>query len=110
MKILQLYQSLNNLHAAIPRRFFKNGYSFPPLRVGCVLTHRCNLRCAMCFVWKHGDSQLAEKELTTDEWKHVIDQIPNHAIVTFTGGEPLVRKDLRELLIYACRKHRVHLV
>jgi len=110
LKVTKLYQKINDLHSAVPRRFFKNGYAFPPLRVGCVLTHRCNLRCAMCFVWKRGDAELAGRELTTAEWKAVIDQIPRHAIVTFTGGEPLVRKDLHELLIHAARKHRVHLV
>ncbi|HPQ39389.1 MAG TPA: radical SAM protein [bacterium] len=110
MKITRLYQLMNDLHSAVPRRFFASGYAFPPLRVGCVLTHRCNLRCAMCFVWKHGEAELAGSELSTDEWKAVIDQIPQQAIVTFTGGEPLVRRDLPELLEHACRSHRVHLV
>lgn len=110
MKITRIYKSLNDLHAVIPRRLSRSGYAFPPMRVGCVLTHRCNLRCAMCFVWQRGQGEMAARELSTDEWKKVIDQIPRFAIVTFTGGEPLVRKDLTELLTYACRSHRVHLV
>lgn len=65
----------------------------------------------MCFVWKHGDDrELPKKELTTAEWKSVFDQIPSQAIITMTGGEPLVRADFRELLLHACAHHRVHLV
>lgn len=94
----------------MPKHLFPGGYALPPLRVGCVLTHRCNLRCAMCFVWQHGNRDSAKDELTTAEWKSVIDQIPGQAIVTFTGGEPLVRADIRELLDHACGAHRVHLV
>ncbi len=110
MKVTKLYQLINSLHTAVPRRLFPGGYALPPLRVGCVLTHRCNLKCAMCFVWKHGSNELSQKELTTDEWKSVFDQIPSQAIITMTGGEPLVRSDFSELLKYACRHHRVHLV
>ena len=109
MNISTLYRSINDLHAALPR-LLNSGYAFPPLRVGCVLTHRCNLRCSMCFVWKHGDKDLAGKELNTQDWLKIFKQIPGFSIITFTGGEPLVRKDLPELLKAACRNHRVHLV
>jgi MoaA/NifB/PqqE/SkfB family radical SAM enzyme len=106
-----LYQRINSLHTVIPKTLFPGGYAFPPMRVGCVLTHRCNLRCAMCFVWKHGDDrELPKKELSTSEWKSVFDQVPSQAIITMTGGEPLVRADFRELLMHACARHRVHLV
>ncbi len=108
-KITTLYQKINDLHAALPRRFGK-GYALPPLRVGCVLSHRCNLRCSMCFVWKRGITGLDKRELSTLEWLGIIRQIPSFAIVTFTGGEPLIRPDIRELLAAASRSHRVHLV
>ncbi len=64
----------------------------------------------MCFVWKHGSEALKKGELTTDEWKDIFRQVPKSAIITFTGGEPFVRKDLPELLKAACENHRVHLV
>ncbi len=64
----------------------------------------------MCFVWQHGDKDLSRNELTTEEWKSVIDQIPGQSIVTFTGGEPLIRVDIRNLLDHSCQGHRVHLV
>ena len=80
-----------------------SGYAFPPLRVGCVLTHRCNLQCSMCFVWKRGSKRQEREELTTSEWISIFDQTPRYAIITFTGGEPLVRQDFVQLLTHACR-------
>jgi len=108
-EIPQLYRFINDMHTAIPKKL-GNGYAFPPLRVGCVLTHRCNLKCSMCFVWKRGLNGLEKGELTTSEWLDIFRQIPRYSIITFTGGEPLIRKDIHELLDAACKKHRVHLV
>ena len=111
MKVTRLYQKIISWHTRLPQMIFPNGYAFPPMRVGCVLTHRCHLRCAMCFVWQHGkDKELLANELTTDEWKSVFDQMPSQAIVTMTGGEPLLRADIRDLLKHASQNHRVHLV
>lgn len=107
--ISSIYRRINDLHAAIPK-WIGNGWAFPPLRVGCVLTHRCNLRCKMCFVWKHGVDGLEKGELSTDEWLGIFKQIPASAIITFTGGEPLARADLPTLLEAACRRNRVHFV
>ncbi|MBN1552169.1 radical SAM protein [bacterium] len=108
-KIPDIYRKINDLHAWLPKKFGR-GYALPPLRVGCVLTHRCNLKCSMCFVWKHGSKDLMVNELTTSEWLSIFEQIPTFSIITFTGGEPLVRKDFNLLIEAACKKHRVHLV
>lgn len=54
--------------------------------------------------------QQMEGELTTEEWKSVIDQIPKLSLITFTGGEPFVRKDFMELLTYASRRARTHFI
>jgi hypothetical protein len=44
-----------------------------------------------------------DRELTTEEWKHVLDACWQAGIphVTFTGGEPTLRQDLAELVGYA---------
>jgi MoaA/NifB/PqqE/SkfB family radical SAM enzyme len=44
-----------------------------------------------------------DRELTTEEWKHVLDACWQAGIphVTFTGGEPTLREDLAELVGYA---------
>lgn len=79
-----------------------------PLRYFLELTYRCNLACPYCYV----GSERNKKELTTDEWKSVIDQIPFYGIVTLVGGEPLIRKDFVEILEYVCRRvwGKVHVV
>ncbi|MFB0558041.1 MAG: radical SAM protein [Candidatus Bathyarchaeia archaeon] len=56
-------------------------------------TNRCNLGCIHC----HQDSgETAERELTTEEAFEVIDRMGEAglSILTFSGGEPLVRKDV----------------
>ena len=56
-------------------------------------TNRCNLSCIHC----HQDSgETAERELSTDEAFEVIDRMGEAglSILTFSGGEPLVRKDV----------------
>ena len=43
------------------------------------------------------------KELSTEDWKEIIDRCQKAGIpqLTFTGGEPTIRKDLVELVDYA---------
>src|SRR5689334_16504820 len=69
-----------------------------PLALIAELTHRCPLHCVYCS----NPMQLAEvkSELSTDEWKHVFAQGGNLGMLHahFTGGEPLARTDLVELV------------
>jgi hypothetical protein len=48
-------------------------------------------------------SRRAARELSTDEWKRILEVARNAGIphVTFTGGEPCRRKDLAELILHA---------
>ena len=64
-------------------------------------TGRCNLRCKMCNIPKP-ENRLRD-ELTTAEVKKVIDQIADLRInhLTFSGGEPLLREDIFDLVTYA---------
>ena len=50
-----------------------------------------------------GQVHSEEKELSTEDWKRIIDKCRAAGIpqVTFTGGEPTVRDDLVELVEYA---------
>ncbi len=61
----------------------------------------CNQKCLHCYA--AGQSYADKKELTTQEWKEVIDKCKNAGIpqLTFTGGEPTRRDDLPELIDYA---------
>ncbi len=70
-----------------------------PLRVDLALTYKCNNKCTKCYV----ESTREIKELSTEEWKQVLDNLWDIGVphVTFTGGEPTLRKDLPELVEYA---------
>jgi MoaA/NifB/PqqE/SkfB family radical SAM enzyme len=69
------------------------------------VTDRCNLKCRMCGVYEHDPADSSE-ELSTEEWKAVIDSaaILRTMIISFTGGEPLVRSDIFDLIDYTRRK------
>ena len=73
-----------------------------PLRVDMALTFRCQNSCVHCYA---GGSHETD-ELTTAQWKQVIDKLHGVGvfILTFTGGEPTLRDDLPELLIYGQNK------
>jgi radical SAM protein with 4Fe4S-binding SPASM domain len=65
-----------------------------PITIVWNFTNRCNLNCLHC----HQDSSPTSSatELTTSQAFKVIDNMSNAgvAILTFSGGEPLLRKDL----------------
>ncbi|MGM8888583.1 radical SAM protein, partial [Psychrobacter sp. 1U2] len=72
-----------------------------PLWLLAELTYRCPLQCPYCS--NPLDYAQYQEELTTDEWYDVFDQARQMGAVQlgFSGGEPLVRKDLEELVAYA---------
>lgn len=60
----------------------------------------CNLRCLHCYA--AGQEHSNEAELTTDDWKKIMDKLREACVpqITFTGGEPTMRDDLIELIEY----------
>ena len=73
----------------------------PPEHVYFSLTNRCNLRCQMCEVSRSPSSK--EEELSTAQVKDIILQTKGMGIrhLIFSGGEPLLREDLTEILGFA---------
>ena len=61
----------------------------------------CNQKCVHCYA--AGQNYAEQKELSTDEWKKIIDKCKKAYIpqLTFTGGEPTIRRDLVELIDYS---------
>jgi len=70
----------------------------PPLALLAELTHRCPLRCPYCS--NPLDLSRASAELDTVTWKRVLSEAAALGVlqVHFSGGEPLVRRDLAELV------------
>jgi radical SAM protein with 4Fe4S-binding SPASM domain len=76
-----------------------------PLRMDLALTFRCQNDCVHCYAGGPHETP----ELSTVQWKSVIDKLSEIGvfILTFTGGEPTLREDLPELLLYAQKKGMV---
>jgi len=74
-----------------------------PVLSEIAVTYRCQNRCFFCYA-SSPDRGREVPEMTTDEVKLVLDKIVNQArvpTVSFTGGEPTLRKDLPELIAHA---------
>lgn len=65
------------------------------------LTYNCNLKCPHCYVAKQD-----RKELDSGAYKTIIDDLERMQVVNiiFTGGEVFVRKDVLDIIEYACQK------
>jgi radical SAM protein with 4Fe4S-binding SPASM domain len=75
-----------------------------PYRLDLALTYRCNNDCAHCYNVEHPSLKNGAKdELSTGDWKHVLDKAWELGIphIIFTGGEPTLRDDLPELVAHA---------
>jgi organic radical activating enzyme len=70
-----------------------------PLRIDCALTYRVPKGTKPDVA----PAKRAPRELTTDEWRAVLDKCWQAGIphVTFTGGEPTLREDLPLLIEHA---------
>ncbi|MFH1491647.1 MAG: 12,18-didecarboxysiroheme deacetylase [Pseudomonadota bacterium] len=68
------------------------------------VTRACNLKCIHCYA--HATERSHERELTTKEGMAMLDDLAAFGVpvVLFSGGEPLVRRDLVELASYAVGK------
>jgi MoaA/NifB/PqqE/SkfB family radical SAM enzyme len=77
-----------------------------PFYASFKLTSRCHFGCPFCNVKKQ-----PVKDLTTDEVKAIMRNLSNSSVLmaSFEGGEPLLRSDIEELLIFA-RKCKFYLL
>ncbi|WP_035104208.1 12,18-didecarboxysiroheme deacetylase [Desulfohalovibrio reitneri] len=68
------------------------------------MTRRCNLRCIHCYA--QAVDEEGRDEISTPQAKEIIDDLADYGapVMLFSGGEPLVRRDLTELASYATSK------
>ena len=73
-----------------------------PSRMDLAITYRCQNNCGFCYAdCAQRKSEMIE--LSTEQWKRIIDILWQNGVpqIVFTGGEPLLRTDLVELVKYA---------
>ena len=71
-----------------------------PLNVSYFITNKCDLRCDYCNI---PETRGHHEQMTTDEIKAMLDEFHSQGMVKFScsGGEPLLRADLGEVLDHA---------
>ncbi len=82
---------------------FEAAAGFVPLVVSWNVTLKCNFKCPHCYI--NATEKLPE-ELSTEEAKMLIDQIAevSRPLLILSGGEPLLRPDLFEIIRYGKTK------
>lgn len=75
-----------------------------PLVMSYNVTRECNMKCSHCYI--NATDQKLQDELTTQEAKELIDQIyqVSSPLLILSGGEPLLRPDIFELIEYGSKK------
>jgi 12,18-didecarboxysiroheme deacetylase len=68
------------------------------------VTRACNLNCVHCYA--RAVERTKEKELTYNQGIALLDDLADFGVpvILFSGGEPLMRRDLPELAHYAVKK------
>ena len=86
-------------------QFLKKEVLFERLDEPCEVVHleisnRCNMACPYCYV-----HEKCGRELSTEQWQAILDALASYGIfqVTFGGGEPTLREDLKDLALHARR-------
>ena len=78
-----------------------------PYEIELDVTYRCNLKCKMCYVpdWNKKNSH-SKDSLSTTRIKALIDEFVEIGVksIVITGGEPLLRNDIYEIIKYISKK------
>lgn len=77
-----------------------------PFSLVVSVSFRCNSRCQTCGVWRKPSD-----DMSAAEWEQVFARLGRApAYITFTGGEPFLRRDLDEIVLSACRHCRPSMI
>ncbi|MEK6563872.1 MAG: radical SAM/SPASM domain-containing protein [Candidatus Omnitrophota bacterium] len=83
---------INSLNIA-KRVIFKKGL---PLHLVFFVTSKCSFHCNHCYYWHRINQERIE--LSLDEIEKIVNHLSSILSVSFTGGEPFLRKDLHEIV------------
>lgn len=101
MKLELLLMRLTSRKAlSLMRRFLTPN---APIHAQWFLTDRCNYECRSCGVWR---SKKPHFELPTEEVKAGLDALEKVGVaeIVLSGGNPLLREDIDEIIEYASRR------
>lgn len=70
------------------------------MEASVIVTYRCPMRCKMCNIWKHPSD--VENEISARD----LEKMPEVNLTNITGGEPLIRDDLDELIEVISKRSR----
>src|SRR5512138_1806472 len=86
------------------RHMVEADFDLAPFTIAWEVTRACAFACVHCRA--DAQHQRDPRELMTDEGYHLIDRIKDfgNPILIFTGGDPMMRPDLFELIQYASDK------
>lgn len=85
-------------------RLAEANFDLAPFTVAWEVTRACAFACRHCRA--EAQPQRDPRELTTSEAFHLLDQIKRFGdpILVITGGDPMMRRDLYEIIRYAVQK------
>jgi radical SAM protein with 4Fe4S-binding SPASM domain len=77
---------------------------YVPLVMSWNVTRECNMKCSHCYI--NATEKKLANELSTQEGKELMDQIcqVSKPLLILSGGEPLLRPDIYELIKYGTSK------
>lgn len=96
--LLMNKREFNAVYHLLGARIFGKRF---PLVVGWAITNRCNSKCLYCTCWK-----TQKEELRTEQIFPIIDELAKMGTqsINFTGGEPLIREDIGQIINYTKSK------
>jgi len=94
---MQLKDKIYSLKALAEVKFLRKRI---PLAVRWQLTNSCPSRCLYCNLW-----QIPAPEMTTQQIFSILDTLAAMGTkqVSFSGGEPMLREDLGQIIDYTCK-------
>jgi AdoMet-dependent heme synthase len=86
------------------RRMVQADFDLAPFTIAWEVTRACAFACKHCRA--DAQHQRDPRELSTEEGFRLIDRLAvfGSPILVFTGGDPMMRRDLFDLIAYAARK------
>jgi radical SAM protein len=108
--VAEMTSSHLSTHAASERqyhnaRMIQADFAKAPFTIAWEVTRACAYACVHCRA--DAQHQRDPRELSTAEAKELVDRLAafgNHPILVFTGGDPMMRPDLFEIIGYATER------